>query len=211
MPLVRIPEPFNDPDRIFELKLDGFRSIARIDGHHCTLTSRNGHTFHSWPYLADELAHAIRCRSAILDGEIVCLDGDGRPNFHKLLFRRDWAFFFAFGLLALDGEDLRPLPLIERKEMLKAIMPRVESRIRYVDHIESRGADFFRLACERDLEGIVGKWRHGSYGSDPTKTSWVKIKNPTYSQAEGRHELFERRRKMEPRWGRWRRPELVLA
>jgi bifunctional non-homologous end joining protein LigD len=55
-----------------------------------------------------ELAHAIRCDSAILDEEIVCLDEDGRPNFHKLLFRRDWPFFFAFDLIELNGEDHRP-------------------------------------------------------------------------------------------------------
>jgi hypothetical protein len=58
---VRIPEPFNDPDWIWELKYDGFRSLAHIEGHTCTLISRNGHTFHSWPNLGEELAHAIRC------------------------------------------------------------------------------------------------------------------------------------------------------
>ena len=72
-------------------------------------------------------------------------------------------------------------------------MPRVESRLRYLDHVHGRGVDLFRVACERDLEGVVGKWAHGSYLSDPRSTSWVKIKNSSYSQMEGRHELFERR------------------
>ena len=125
MPLVRIPEPFDHDEWIYELKLDGFRALAYIDGHHCRLVSRNGHTFKHWPYLNVELAHIIRCDSAVLDGEIVCFDDDGRPNFHKLLFRRDWPHFAAFDALMLDGHDLRQLPLIERKAQLKAIMPRV--------------------------------------------------------------------------------------
>jgi len=77
---------------------------------------------------------------------------------------------------------------------LRRIMPWVESRLRYLDHVEGRGIDLFRVACDRDLEGVVGKWAQGSYSSNPRTTSWVKIKNPRYSQMEGRHELFERRR-----------------
>ena len=128
MPLVRIADPFDHPDWLFELKLDGFRALAQIEGHHCTLISRRGHTFKHWPMLAVELAHAVRCESAILDGEVCCLDDDGRSNFHKLLlFRREWPFFCAFDLLQLNGCDLRQLTLIER------------------------------------IEGIVGKWKFGTY------------------------------------------------
>jgi bifunctional non-homologous end joining protein LigD len=122
MPLVGIPEPFNDPNWLFELKLDGFRALALINGHQCHLISRTGHTFKQWPYLEVELAHAVRCDSAILDGEVVCLDNDGRSNFLKLLFRREWPFFCAFDLLKVDGRDLRNLPLIERKLCLKRIV-----------------------------------------------------------------------------------------
>src|SRR5436190_9516716 len=68
MTLLRVPDPFDHPDWLFELKLDGFRALAHIEGHHCTLVSRRGHTFKYWPYLEIELAHAIRCDSAILDG-----------------------------------------------------------------------------------------------------------------------------------------------
>ena len=62
-----------------------------------------------------------------------------------------------------------------------------------VDHIRERGSDFFRLACRRDLEGIVAKWAHGEYQTGDG-TSWLKIKNSDYSQIEGRHEVFESRR-----------------
>src|SRR5262249_29378041 len=151
-----IAAPFDHDDWLFELKLDGFRALVDIDGHRCTLISRRGQTFKHWPMLADELAHAVRCDSAILDGEVCCLDEDGRSNFHKLLFRREWPFFFAFDLLQLNGRDLRQLPLIERKRRLKRTMPKVESRVRYVDQIVGGGKKFFALACGEDLEGIVG-------------------------------------------------------
>src|SRR3954470_960695 len=108
--LLHIPEPFDHPDWIFEAKMDGFRSLAHIDAHRCTLVSRNGHVFKSWPQLAEELALTVRADDAILDGEIVCLDADGRSNFKNLLFRRERPFFYAFDLLACDGQDLRDLP-----------------------------------------------------------------------------------------------------
>src|SRR5688572_2481924 len=165
MPLVRIPEPIDHPEWIYELKLNGFRAVAQITGHHCTLTSRNGHTFKRWPQLAEELAHAIQCESAVLDGEIVCLDDDGTPNFHKLLFRREWPHFYAFDVLELDGLDMRGLPLLHRKRLLRGIVPTVESRVRYLDHVRERGTDLYRVVCERDLEGIVAKWRRGTYQS----------------------------------------------
>jgi bifunctional non-homologous end joining protein LigD len=163
MRLLRIPQPVDHPSLIYELKYDGFRGLAYIDGHFAKLVSRNGHTFTQWPYLCTELAHAVRCRNAVLDGEIVCLGADGRSRFNSLLFRREWPHLMAFDLLWLDGEDLRRLPLFERKRRLKAIMPTVESHVRYASHVERRGTALFDAACRRDLEGIVAKWRDGTY------------------------------------------------
>lgn len=94
--------------------------------------------FKSWPYLCEELAHAIHCRSAVLDGEIVCLEPDGRSHFYNLLFRREWPYFMAFDVLALDGSDLRERPLRERKRILAGIMPGVESRMRFVEGVDGR-------------------------------------------------------------------------
>jgi bifunctional non-homologous end joining protein LigD len=190
MRLLRIPEPFDHRDWIFEPNSDGFRALAHVQGHRCTLISRNGNIFKSWPRLGEEIAHAVRAQDAVLDGEICCLEQDGTSNFRNLLFRREWPYFIAFDLLALEGENLRGLPLLERKRRLRRIMPRVESRLRLMEHIEARGVDLFRAACERDLEGIVGKWKSGRYSTDGRSTSWIKIKNPAYSQMEGRHELF---------------------
>jgi bifunctional non-homologous end joining protein LigD len=87
MRLLRIPEPFDSPDFVFEPKLDGFRALAHVRGHHCELVWRNRHRFKQWPQLAEEIAHAVRAHSAVLDGEICCLEPDGRTHFKNLLFR----------------------------------------------------------------------------------------------------------------------------
>lgn len=205
MRLLRVPEPFDHPGFIFEPKLDGFRALAHINGHSCRLVSRNGYVFKSWPQLTEETAHAVRCRSAVIDGEICCLEPDGRTHFKNLLFRREWPYFYAFDLLMLDGKDLRGLPLLERKRRLLSIMPAVECRVLYLDHLVERGRDLFRVACDRDLEGVVAKWAEGTYQADARRTSWLKVKNLDYSQMVERHELFEVRR--DPRQ---KRPPLQL-
>ena len=64
-------------------------------------------------------------------------------------------------------------------------MPRIESRLRYVDHVEGAGIALFREACRRNLEGLVAKWRRGRYHTDGQTTSWFKVRNPRYLQAEG--------------------------
>ena len=180
-------DPFDHTDYIFELKHDGFRALAYID-HHCTqLFSRRGNVYRSFPRLCVSIRGELKYE-AVLDGEIVCLDSEGQPQFYELLRRRGQPVFYVFDLLWLDGEDLRERPLIERKRLLRSIVPEKSSSLLYADHIEQHGVEFFRLACDRDLEGVVGKWRYGGYGQ-----SWWKIRNPAYSQYEGRHELFEKR------------------
>ena len=82
MRLLRILEPFDHPDFIFEPKLAGFRALAHARSHRCELVSRNGHTFKQWPQLAEEIAHAVRAHSAVLDGDICCLEPDGRTHFN---------------------------------------------------------------------------------------------------------------------------------
>ena len=125
--------------------------------------------------------------------------------------RRDWPYFYAFDVLSIDGEDLRARPLVERKRRLRAIMPRIDSRLLYVDDVRRRGTELFRAACARDLEGIVAKWRDGRYETDGVSTSWLKIKNPQYSQMVGRREVFEARRdRRQSRRRHWAAPVLKL-
>ena len=86
----------------------------------------------------------------------------------------------------------------------------IECRLLYLDHLDERGSDLFRVACERDLEGIVAKWAHGTYRTDGRATSWLKIKHRGYTQMRDRHELFAARQ-AGPRRGRApMRPDLVL-
>ena len=81
------------------------------------LTALTQHSFRSWPQLAEEIAHAVRPRDAVLDGEVCCLDADGCSDFKSLLFRREWPLFYAFDLLHHDGRDLQREPIEERREM----------------------------------------------------------------------------------------------
>jgi len=97
--------------------------------------------------------------------------------------------FVAFDLLWLNGRDLRQTPLIERKRLLRSIVP-ARSTVLYSEAVDN-GTEFYRLVCESDLEGVVAKRKDGLY--TPAETSWVKIRNPRYSQMEGRRELFEKR------------------
>jgi bifunctional non-homologous end joining protein LigD len=193
MPLASLPAPFNHPDWIFELKYDGFRALAFLDGGACRLVSRKGTQYRSFLELSASIAAAIGGQ-AVLDGEIVHLAPDGRPMFYELMRRRTPQHYYAFDLLWLDGCDLRRQPLIERKRLLRGL---VQPPVLYVDYFEARGVDLFKAACERDLEGIVAKLAIGRY--EPTATTWVKIKNPTYSQAEGRADFFDIRTARQPR------------
>jgi bifunctional non-homologous end joining protein LigD len=130
-------------------------------------------------------------KEAILDGEIVCIDKDGRSHFNELISRKGKPVFYAFDLMWLDGEDLRNLPLIERKQRLCKLVQRSKcDRIIYAQHVETQGVAFFNEICSRDLEGIVAKRKMSLYRNNGT--GWLKIKNRAYSQAEGRQELFEK-------------------
>jgi bifunctional non-homologous end joining protein LigD len=146
----------------------------------------------------------------VVDGELVCLQPDGRSHFYNLLFRREAPYFLAFDLLWVDGKDLRGLPLIQRKRRLARILPRGDSRVRLVEHIERRGTDLFAAACRLDLEGIVAKWAHGSY-QNGSQTSWLKVRNPGYSQWDGRRELFDARSDNATRRGRPAPPQFALV
>jgi bifunctional non-homologous end joining protein LigD len=202
MPLVRRPEPFTHADWIFEVKWDGFRSLAYIENGRCRLISRNGNEFKSFPDLNAALPIQCRAQGAVIDGEIVCLDESGNSQFTDLLFRRNEPRFYAFDLLFCNGDDLRYLPLEERKHRLRSVIQLHTDRLLYNDHIELAGEEFFYLACERDLEGIVAKRKFDPYLLDGS-TSWFKVRNRNYSQWVGREQLFERERESNPDWGFW--------
>ena len=187
MPLARLHAPFDHDDWVFELKYDGWRALAYVDGGRCRLVSRNGNVFKRFGQLGAAIGAAVP-GTAALDGEIACLDGDGRPQFYELFRRRVPPTYCAFDVLWLNGRDLRGRPLVERKRLLKRL---VRPPLLYVDHVAGRGMDLFQAACASDLEGVVAKLANGRY--QPAMTTWVKIKNGNYSQAEGRADFFDRR------------------
>lgn len=183
-----VPDAFDHEDFLFELKMDGFRALAYTGKNEARMASKNGHTMKRFAGLAAAIHNALKCE-AVLDGEIVVLDSDGRPQFYDLLRRRGQPVFYVFDVLWLDGTDLRSQPLLERKRILRSLVPNQPSALLYADHVKQFGINFFRLVCERDLEGIVAKRKAGAYGE-----SWLKIRNPIYSQYDGRRELFEKTR-----------------
>jgi bifunctional non-homologous end joining protein LigD len=189
MPLVRRAEPFTHPDWLFEIKWDGFRSLAHIQDGQCRLVSRNGNDFMTFPALNFSLPVECRARRAVLDGEIVCLDDTGRSQFRNLLFRRGEPRFYAFDLLYCDGEDLRYLRLEERKHRLRSVLPRISERLLYCDHVELAGAEFFEAACEGDLEGIVAKRKFDPYLVDGSGSGTRSGTVPTRNGQGGRNYL----------------------
>src|SRR5215471_7472898 len=137
-------EPFDSDLFIYELKIDGFRALAHLQNGQGELISRNGNTFHGFAELANWIAEHVKAdSSAVLDGEIACVDDSGRPTFRDLLFRKRQCIFFAFDLLYLNGRDLRTLPLIERKALLKKLIKRTRARLFYLDHVENDGRLLF--------------------------------------------------------------------
>lgn len=168
MRLSRRSEPFSHTDWLYEIKYDGFRALAYVHEGKAELVSRNGNTFKNFPDLCLAMPASLKVRSAVLDGEIVSLDASGKSQFRDLMFRRGEPRFYA-------------------------IVPRHGDRLLYCDHVEEDGEALFRLACEHDLEGIVGKRKDAPYDS-AQETTWLKIRNRRYSQWIGREELFERER-----------------
>src|SRR5262245_53214128 len=138
MRLARRPEPFDHPDWIYEIKFDGFRALAYVDDGKCRLVSRRRHEYSSFRALQAAIAQ-LRVQNAVIDGELVCLDPLGRSQFYDLMFRRREPYFYAFDLLWLNGEDLRALPLLERKARLRKLISsnaECNRHLLYLDHLE---------------------------------------------------------------------------
>jgi bifunctional non-homologous end joining protein LigD len=132
---------------------------VHIENGRCRLVSRKGNELKSYPILNVALPNESRASRALIDGEIICLDDTGVSQFTDLLFHPDEPRFYAFDLLSLNGEDLRYLPLAERKHKLRGLIPTFGERLLYCDHVEGAAQELFDLVCKRDLEGTVAKRR----------------------------------------------------
>jgi bifunctional non-homologous end joining protein LigD len=182
-------KPFDNPDWLFELKMDGMRALTFKDGSKLEMKTRNEKALvDRFPTLAAALQE-LPADSAIIDGEIVVLDAKGHSHFELIQPRihlsrahdiaeadeRIPVYYYAFDLLFVNGYDLRRFPLEHRKAILKKLIPANGGWIRYNDHVEGRGKDFFDAVAKHKLEGIVAKHRESPYQQTRSRY-WLKIK-----------------------------------
>jgi bifunctional non-homologous end joining protein LigD len=164
----RAERPPSGPGWVHEIKHDGFRVIARKDGPRVRLYSRPGNDLTDRFTLIVEAMARLRSRSCIIDGEAVCCDDDGMPNFNRIRYRRHDAsvFLYAFDLIELNGDDLRRDPLEVRKVTLTSVLAKASAGLRLNEHLEHEDGDVvFRHACKLGLEGIVSKRKGSPYRS----------------------------------------------
>src|SRR5262249_1767273 len=150
-------------DWLHEIKLDGYRMQLRSAAGATAMRTRKGHDWtHKFAAIADAARSLPDC---IVDGEVVALDHNGVPDFSALQAalsegRSDDLVYFAFDLLFADGEDLRPLPLRQRKALLQRMLSGKRARahqIKYLEHLSEPGTAVLKSACDHNLEGIVSK------------------------------------------------------
>jgi bifunctional non-homologous end joining protein LigD len=180
---------FESAEWVYELKHDGFRALAYVAEGRCRLISRRGNVMKRFNDLSASIAKELKVTDAILDGEIVALDGTGRPAFYDLMKRRSQAVYYAFDILWLNGRDLRELSLLERKKILRSVIPRRSSWVGCVSYVDRGALKLFELVKKSDLEGLVMKRKDGKYTA---QTLWYRILNPAYTQKTVRQEFFQR-------------------
>jgi len=211
-PMLATPadKAFDDPDWLFEIKWDGYRAVAFIEDERVRLVSRSQNDLTAQFSELGGLPQSVRARRAILDGEIVALDNEGRPSFSLMqqrtgfqpgkrrLPRREGVpvIYYAFDLLYVDGFDLRRIALEPRKQLLQERIENSEV-IHFSDHYAEKGLQLLEAARQRGLEGIVAKKRSSAY-QEKRSSDWLKIKITQrqecvvggYTDPEGSREYF---------------------
>jgi bifunctional non-homologous end joining protein LigD len=178
-------EPFSDPNWIFERKLDGVRCLGLREGERARLLSRTGRDMsRSYPELVTALEREP-CDDFVTDGEIVAFDG-AVTSFARLQRRmqlsdpraaartRVAVYLYVFDLLRLRGEDLRSLPVRERKARLRKALD-FHDPVRFTQHRNESGEELFREACRKGLEGVIAKRADSPYRSGRSR-DWLKLK-----------------------------------
>ena len=181
-------EPFDDPNWVFEIKWDGYRAVSFIEGGKVRLVSRNQNDLTPrYPELRD-LSALVKAKSAILDGEVVVLDEQGRSSFSLMQQRTGIRqhgrqgparsdlpiIYYVFDLIYLDGYDLRRVRLEDRKRILKEVITPSEI-LRFSDHYPKQGKALYEVAKEKGLEGILAKKSNSCY-EEKRSREWLKIK-----------------------------------
>jgi bifunctional non-homologous end joining protein LigD len=173
-----IREPFSDSEWLYEIKWDGFRTIAYVHEGKVELRSRNNLSFNQkFPLIGDALK-ALRFNT-ILDGEIVLLNDEGKANFQALQNYRSrvnrFLVYYVFDILWINGFNLMKEPLLKRKEILKKLLPASNDMVRYCEHVEECGKEFYEVVKQNKLEGILAKHRESIYLPGKKTRRWLKL------------------------------------
>lgn len=173
-----VDEAFDSKDWVYEIKWDGYRAIAEINFNEVNLYSRNNLPFNDdYPGLVKDLS--TLGVKAVLDGEICAVDESGVARFQLIQnYKRTGKgdiIYYVFDILYYDGYDLTDLPLLERKKILKEILPDIPS-VKYSDHVEKKGIKFFELVKQQGLEGVMAKKANSKYLIGVRGKDWLKIK-----------------------------------
>jgi len=211
-PMLATPtaKAFDNPDWLFEIKWDGYRAVAFIEDGRVRLMSRTQNDLTAQFPEIGELPRFVKAERAILDGEIVALDEEGRPSFSLMQQRTGFragkrrmprregvpVIYYAFDLLYLDGFDLRRVALEQRKQLLQEGIV-AGGVVQFSDHYAEKGLDLFEAAKQRGLEGILAKKRRSIYEEQRSR-DWLKIKITQrqecviggYTDPEGSREYF---------------------
>ena len=168
-------------DWVYELKFDGVRALALKRGKDVQLISRNAKDFTAkFPEVSSALKK-LPCKEAVLDGEIVALDEEGRSSFQLLQARelsgeRPPIFYYVFDLIQLDGKDLTAVPLLKRKAMVKMLLARAPDTVRFSASIAAESERVLKEMKARGLEGVIAKRRDSKYEIGRRSGAWVKFK-----------------------------------
>src|SRR5260221_7663084 len=180
-------KPFDNDDFIYEIKWDGYRAVSYLHKRKVDIRSRNKLSFNKKFLPIVEVLQQWKT-DAVLDGEIIAINDEGRADFQQLQgFVKNanaaHLVYYVFDIIWYNGKDVTRLPLIERKAILQSIMPEDQSIIRYSDHIAKEGNAFFKAAIKQGLEGIMAKRADSEYAIGYRSQNWLKIKNNQQTEA----------------------------
>lgn len=168
-------------DWIYEMKYDGYRIVAFVEGNQVRLVTRNGNDYQKRFYdIASSLINWAGSKSMVLDGEMVITDASGKTDFQALQNylkngKSEKLTYIVFDLLALDGKDLRNHTIMKRKEILETLIKDAPPNLYYSRYIRGMGQESFAAACKAGMEGIVGKKVDSIY-SGSRNGDWIKLK-----------------------------------
>jgi len=178
MECLAVPKLRDGPQWVYEIKLDGYRALGIRSDRGVRLLSRRNNSFNrQYPLIVEALSELPE--ETVVDGEIVALDPSGFPNFNLLQNYRSEAsriHFFIFDLLVYKGRDLTRVPLIERRELLGALLKFNSGRIRITNFLEASAADMLHAVRQQGLEGIIGKRKDSLYEPGKRSGAWIKYR-----------------------------------